>query len=198
MEQFTRGILIAAIGGFVMAFPYIMWELWRFIRPAMVTKETKLTKSAVFMVSSLFFVGVAFAYFIIAPFAISFFANYQLSPEIQNIWRIGKVIGLVVQLCLAGGILFELPAATYFLSKVGILTPEAMRQYRRHAIVVTMVLSAMITPPDVVSQVLLVVPILLLYEFSILISRRVQRKRQRDWEKLLANNPEQPTEHQEE
>jgi sec-independent protein translocase protein TatC len=198
MEQFTRGILVAIIGGFVVAFPYIIWEFWRFLRPALRANESKLTRWSVLMVSLFFLAGVAFAYFIIAPFALSFFANYQLTAGVQNIWRIGKVIGLVVQLALAGGLLFELPTLSYFLSKGGLLTPAIMRTYRRHAIVVTMFLSAMITPPDIISQLLLVVPILLLYEFSIWISGRVQRQREREWAQFQADSPEAPPEHQEE
>jgi len=129
------------------------------------------------VVSLLFFAGVAFAYFILAPFALSFFANYQLTPGIQNNWRIGKVIGLVVQLCFAGGLLFEMPALSYVLTRMRILNAQMMRKYRKHAVIAVMVLAGLLTPsPDIFNQLLLAMPMLLLYEASILISRRVGRR----------------------
>jgi len=180
-EQFTKAILIAVVGGFIVAFPYIIWELWRFIKPALGPKEAKNARWSVFVVSILFLIGVCFAYFIILPFTFRFLAEFQLDERIQNIWRIGEVVGLVVQFSLAGGLLFELPILVYVLSRMGILRPKLMRKYRRHAVIVTLMLAGVLTPsPDILSQILLALPILLLYELSIGISARVERKRQKE------------------
>jgi sec-independent protein translocase protein TatC len=177
-EQFTKAILIAFVSAVVVTFPYLAWEVWRFVKPGLYTKEIKNTRGVVAIVSSLFLLGVFFGYAIISPFTVNFLAGFQLSPNVQNIWRIGEVIALIVQLSLAGGILFELPVVVWVLSKLGIVTPKILRRYRRHAIVANLILAGILTPsPDVVSQLLLGIPMIVLYEASILISARVERKR---------------------
>jgi|GEM_PF-100777 len=175
-EQFLKAFSIAIIGGFIISFPYFIWEMWRFIKPGLHPTEQKKLRGNVFIISFLFFLGVTFAYYVIAPFSISFLSNFKLSPDIQNQWKIGKVITLITQIVLAGGILFELPIMVYYLAKVGLVTPSLMRQYRRHAIVVLLVLAAIITPPDVLSQVLIFLPLVILYEISLVICVMVTRK----------------------
>ena len=178
-EQFSRAILISFVTAVVVAFPYLVWELWRFVRPGLYEREVRLTRGIVGVVSGLFLLGVFFGYAIISPFTLNFLAGFQLAPGVQNIWRVGEVIGLIVQLALAGGILFELPVAVWVLSRLGVVTPMFLRRYRRHAVVINLILAGILTPsPDVVSQLLLAVPMMLLYEVSIGISAREYRKRQ--------------------
>lgn len=182
-EQFTKAIMIAIVGGLIISFPYIVWELWRFIRPGLRINERKNTKGVVFIVSGLFLTGVLFTYFFILPFTFRFFATFTLDPRIQNIWRIGEVIGLVTQFCLAGGLLFEQPVLVYVLSRIGILNPTLMRKYRRHAIVITLMLGGILTPsPDVMSQILLSAPIIILYEVGVFISAWVYKQKMKEVE----------------
>ncbi len=189
-EQFTRAILIAVVAGFIVAFPYVVWELWRFVKPGLHQQELKKTRGVVAIVSALFLLGVLFGYYVICPFTLNFFATFQLAPQVQNIWRIGEVIGLIVQISLAGGILFEMPVAAFVLSKLGILKPGVMRNYRKHAVVVVLIVAGILTPsPDVLSQVLLAVPMFMLYEVSILISARVEKARLKAEAELTKNDP---------
>lgn len=175
-EQFLKSITISFIAGFIISFPYFIWEMWRFIKPGLKASERKGVRGNVFIISILFFIGVAFSYYVILPFAIQFLSTYQLGAEITNQWKVGLVVGMVTQITLAGGILFEMPIIVYYLSKMGILTPEFMKKYQRHAIVIMLVLAAIITPPDVVSQVLIFFPLLLLYKISIRICTWVTTK----------------------
>ena len=179
-EQFIKSITISFLGGFILSFPYFIWEVWRFIKPGLHSHERKYLRGTVFFSSLLFFSGVLFAYYIIVPFAAQFLANYQISSQVENKWTFHAVIGMVSRLVLAGGIMFELPIVVYFLSKVGIITPQSMKQYRRHAVVVLLILSAVITPPDVTSQVLIFIPLMLLYQLSIWISAVVNRRREKE------------------
>ena len=177
-EQFIKSITISIILGFIVAFPYVMWEIWRFVKPGLRTNEVKGMRGNVLIMSLLFFIGVSFSYFIVLPFAIQFLANFSLADIIENQWKVGNVIGMVTQVILAGGVLFEMPIIVYYLTKIGLLTPTFMVTYRRHAVVVLLVLSAIITPPDVISQVLIFFPLMLLYQISIGISRRVYKRLQ--------------------
>jgi len=180
-EQFTKAILIAVVSSIIISFPYIVWEFWRFIKPGLFPKEIKSLKGVVFIISALFLTGVLFAYYVVCPFSLNFLATFQLAPEVQNNWRIGEVISLIVNISLAGGILFEMPVLSYVLSKIGILTPKFMRKYRRHAIVAVLLTAGVLTPsPDILSQVLLALPMMLLYEISIIISARIEKKRLAD------------------
>ncbi|MDX1905856.1 MAG: twin-arginine translocase subunit TatC [Bacteroidia bacterium] len=185
-EQFVKSITISLIGGFVLAFPYFIWEMWRFIKPGLHPAERKGMGGSVLIISLLFFLGTAFAYYVIAPFSVTFLAGYKLAPEIANQWKIGDVISMIIQISVGGGIVFQMPVLAYFLSRIGILTPAFMRQYRRHAIVVLLVVAALITPPDWISQILIFLPLQLLYEISIRISGVAMRQRERDIAKALA------------
>lgn len=173
--QFSIHIITSIIAGIVLAFPYLLFEIWRFIRPALEKKERKYATALIFSGSALFMMGILFGYYFISPLSVQFLGNYQVSELVENQISIQSFISTVTTLTLACGLVFELPLLVYFLSKMGILTPEVMRKYRKIAIVVTLILSAVITPPDITSQVLLTIPLLLLYEFSIFISKMVNK-----------------------
>lgn len=177
--QFMLSFSSSFILGFIIAFPYVFWEFWRFIRPALTANELKYARGIVFWSSLLFFVGVLFAYFIIAPFTINFFANYQLSPSFQNIITISNYYDTMSDLVLGMGVVFELPVVVFFLSRIGIITPQLMRDKRRYAIVIILILAAVITPPDVFSIWFVTLPLVLLYEAGIIISERAIRARQK-------------------
>ena len=183
-EQFIKSITISFIGGFILSFPYFIWEVWRFVKPGLHPHERKYLRGTVFFSSLLFFAGILFAYYIVVPFAAQFLATYQISDQVENKWTFHAVIGMVTRLVLAGGIMFELPIVVYFLSRVGIITPQSMKQYRKHAVVVLLILSAIITPPDVTSQILIFIPLMMLYQFSIWISAIVNRRREKELEDL--------------
>lgn len=176
--QFMMSFSVSFMLGFIIAFPYVFWEFWRFIRPALKANELKYAKGVVFWSSALFFLGVGFAYFLIAPFTINFFANYQLSPQFENIITIANYYDTMGDLILGMGLVFELPILVYFLSRVGVLTPKLMRDQRRFAIVIIMVLAAIITPPDWFSIFLVAIPLLLLYETAIVVSAKILKEKQ--------------------
>ena len=174
--QFTNHIFVSIIAGIVVSFPYVCWEVWRFIKPALYNKESKHAKGVVFFSSTLFITGVLFGYYVIAPLAINFLGSYQVSEKVVNQINLGSFMTTVASVSLACGVIFELPIVTYFLTKLGILGPQIMRKYRKHALVVTLILSAIITPPDVISQILVSFPLLVLYEVSIHISAFVEKR----------------------
>lgn len=178
--QFLVHLKVSFLLGLIVAFPYVFWEFWRFISPALYDKEAQSTKGVVFGSSFLFLTGVAFGYFILTPFSINFFSNYGVSSLIANQWKLTNYVSTISMIVLASGILFELPMVVYFLSKVGLLTPEFMKSHRKHAAVVTLIIAALITPADVGTQVLVSIPVFFLYEISIGISRRVNKKREKE------------------
>ena len=176
--QFTKHIWISLLSGIILGFPYVLWEVWRFVKPALREKEIKATRGFVGIASFLFMVGISFAYFMIVPLAVNFLGNYQVTGEVRNLITMDSYISLVSTLVLATGIVFELPILVYFLTKFGIMGSGFMRKYRRHAVVVILIVSAIITPsPDVTSQLLVAVPLYFLYEISIFVAARVERKR---------------------
>ncbi len=176
--QFSTHIMVSIIAGFIIASPVVFYEFWRFIRPALYDKERKYASGAVFFTSVLFLMGVLFGYFLIVPLSIHFLGTYQVSPEVENTINLRSYIGSVTSISLAAGVVFLIPIFSYFLSKVGILTPQFMKTYRRHAYVLMLLLSAIITPPDIFSQILVCFPLVFLYEIGIFISRRVVKKRE--------------------
>jgi sec-independent protein translocase protein TatC len=178
--QFTTHITISLIAGLILAFPYIFWEFWSFFRPALYEKERKYARGAVTVASSLFIMGILFGYYIISPLSINFLGTYRVSELVDNQINITSYIGSVTSVALSAGITFELPIVVFFLARIGIITPEFMRRYRRHAIVLVLVIAAVITPPDVFSLVLVTIPLILLYEVSIFIAARVVKKREAD------------------
>jgi sec-independent protein translocase protein TatC len=177
MGQFSMHITSSFVIGLVVSFPYVAWELWRFVKPGLVNKERRFSRGAVFFISFLFFTGIAFGYFIMSPLAVYFFSNYQISDMIVNEFDITSYVSTIVTLVFGSGILFQLPVVVYFLTKIGMITPRFMRKYRKHAIVIILVIAAIVTPPDPFSQILITVPLYLLYEFSILISAYVIRQK---------------------
>lgn len=181
--QFTMALLSSVIIGLLFAFPYAFWEIWRFIKPGLKPSERRVSRGAVFYVTFLFLSGVLFGYYIVSPLAINFLANFQLDPRIKNQFDITSYVGLISVLTLACGLTFQLPVVAFVLSRIGFLNPRFMREYRRHAFVVILILAAVITPsPDVLSQVLVAMPLTLLYEISILVSAWVERTKKEDAE----------------
>ena len=174
--QITTHITVAMITGLILAFPVILWEFWQFFKPALKPNESRYAKGAVFAASGLFFVGVLFGYFLLAPLSIHFLSSYEVDPSVVNQINIRSYIGTLTSVCMATGLVFELPIVAFFLTKIGVVTPTFMRKYRKHAIVVIFIIAAIITPPDIFSQTLVAIPLLLLYEVSIFISSRVMKK----------------------
>jgi sec-independent protein translocase protein TatC len=168
--QFLKHIMVSIIAGIIIAFPYIFWEFWRFLRPALSNNEKSAARGTVFFTSLLFFTGTLFGYFIISPLSMNFFFNYTVSESVDNIITMSSYISTITTVVLGCSIVFELPILVYFLTKVGLITPQFMKKYRKHALVGALILSAVITPPDVFSQLLVSAPLLILYEISIYIS----------------------------
>ena len=189
--QLTTHITVSLVAGLILAFPVVLWEFWQFFKPALKANEARYAKGAVFAASMLFFVGVAFGYFLLAPLSIHFLSSYQISADVVNQINIRSYIGTLTSICLATGVVFELPIITFFLTKIGIVTPAFMRKYRKHAIVVIFILAAIITPPDVFSQTLVAIPLLILYEISIFISASVMRQKDRDSEAFMKDDVSQ-------
>lgn len=179
--QFSMHIISSFVIGIVIAFPYITWELWRFIKPGLYPREKKSSRGAVASISFLFLLGVGFGYYIMSPVMISFLANYQISNMIVNEFDITSYVGTIVGVVFGSGILFQLPVVIFFLTKAGIVTPQYLRRYRKHAIVIILIVGAIVTPTaDPLSQSLISIPLYLLYEISILISAGVMRRKERD------------------
>jgi sec-independent protein translocase protein TatC len=173
--QFTTHIMVSVLTGFILGFPYVFYEIWKFIKPGLHEKEARYSGGIIFWASLLFATGVLFGYFVIAPLSVNFFATYSISSEVTTLPTLSTYITTVTTVVLAAAIVFELPLVVYFFAKIGILTPELLKTYRRHFIVVALILSAIITPPDIFSQVLVTIPLIILYEISITIARRVTR-----------------------
>lgn len=173
--QFSAHLWTSILAGFIVSFPYIVFEFWKFISPGLYENERKNARGFIFLASLLFFIGVLFGYYIVTPLSINFLGNYTVSSEIFNDFDLSSYIGLLRASVLASGIIFELPIIVYFLTKVGIITPAFLRKNRKISLVVVLSLSAIITPPDIASQIIVSIPILILYEVSILISRIVVR-----------------------
>ncbi|MFD0798281.1 twin-arginine translocase subunit TatC [Maribacter chungangensis] len=171
--QFSADIWTAIWSGIILGFPYILYELWKFISPGLYEKERKHSKGFIFIASLLFFLGVLFGYYVVAPLSINFLGTYQVSEIVLNEFDLDSYIGSVRTSVLACGVLFELPIIIYFLTKVGLVTPDIMKKYRKIALVIVLILSAVITPPDVTSQIIVAFPVLILYQISIGISKRV-------------------------
>ena len=178
--QFSMHMWTSITVGFIFAFPFILWEIWKFISPALYEKERKYAVSFIIVSSFLFFVGVLFGYYLIAPLSVQFFASYIVSPEISNSIDIDSYISLMKTSAIASGLLFELPIIIFFLTKIGLVTPEFLRKYRKYTLVIVLIIAAIITPPDVLSQIIVTIPIMLLYEASILISVLVVRSQERE------------------
>lgn len=192
--QLTTHIAVSMIAGVILAFPVILWEFWQFFKPALRPNESKHARGAVLAASLLFFTGVLFGYYMLSPLSMHFLGSYEISPEVTNQINVRSYIGTLSSICLATGIVFELPIIAFFLTKVGLITPDFMRKYRKHAIVVIFILSAIITPPDVFSQTLVAIPLFFLYEISIAISARVMRQKEQIHDDFMNDKETESTE----
>ena len=171
--QFSAHVMTSVIAGFIISCPYVLFEFWKFISPGLLDKEKSKSRGFIFISSLLFFIGVLFGYYIICPLSINFLGTYQVSNEVLNEIDLASFISLVRSSAIASGIIFELPIVIYFLTKAGVVTPESLVKYRKYALVFVLILAALITPPDVASQIIVAIPIVILYQVSIFISRIV-------------------------
>lgn len=174
--QFLTHMYISIVAGFIFAFPYILWEIWRFVKPAMYEKERKYSRGGVLISTFLFLLGILFSYYMIVPLTLNFLGTYQVSTTVANQISLSSYISTVVSLTFAVGVVFELPILVYFLTRIGILTPDFMKKNRKYMFVILLILAAIITPPDMFSQILVVLPLIALYEFSIGVSKRVYKR----------------------
>ncbi|QLE00240.1 twin-arginine translocase subunit TatC [Galbibacter sp. BG1] len=186
--QFSAHIWTSIWAGFIIGFPYVLWELWRFISPGLHDNERNNSRGFIVIASFLFFTGVLFGYYVISPLSINFLANYHVSEEVFNDIDLSSYISTIRASVISCGLIFELPILMYFLTKIGLVTPEILRKYRKIAIVVVLILSAVITPPDVASQIVVAIPIVILYEISIYISKVVLKREARKLKKQKAKN----------
>lgn len=174
--QFSMHIIVSLVAGLIASFPYFLYEVWRFIKPALKKGEKSFAKGLVFWGSLLFMIGVAFGYYVITPLSVQFLGGYTVSDFVYNQINLRSYISTVTTITLACGLIFQLPIVVYFLSKLGIINPQMMRTYRRHSIIAVLILAAIITPPDITSQVLVALPLFVLYEISILVSKAVTKR----------------------
>ena len=166
--------------GFILSFPFILWELWKFISPALYQNERKNAKLFISVASLLFFLGVLFGYYVIVPMSINFVATFKVSDIVKNEFNLESYIGMIKTAVIAAGLFFELPIIIYFLTKLGLVTPSFLRNSRKYAIVILLILAAIVTPPDVISQISVAIPMLLIYEASIFISAFVIKKEKKN------------------
>lgn len=176
-SQFSYALLMSFVGGFILAFPFVFYQMWGFVKPGLKANEKSAVSGITFFVTILFLIGVVFGYIVVAPLCIQFFGGFSLASEFENIWMIGSFMSLIISSVIFTGLLFLLPVIIYILTKIGIVSPAFLRKYRRHSIVGVLILSALITPPDFISQVIVSIPIILLYEVGILVSARVEKRR---------------------
>lgn len=174
--QFSAHIWTSITAGFVISFPYVIYEFWKFVSPGLHINERKNARGFITVASLLFFAGVLFGYYVVTPLSINFLGSYQVSEQVFNDFDLSSYIGLVRACALSCGLIFQLPIVIYFLTKIGVVTPEFLRKYRKFALIIVLIISAIITPPDIASQVIVAIPVLLLYEVSIFISKRIIKK----------------------
>ena len=177
--QFNLHMQVSMVTGVVLAVPYLLWEIWRFVAPALTSYERYKSRMFVFYVSVCFFCGLLFGYFLIVPLSINFFAGYQASADITNMIDVRSYLTTVLTVSVACAAVFQLPLLIYYLTQMGIVTAAFLRKYRRHAIILLTIVSAVITPPDLFSLVLVILPLYSLYELSIFLARHVERKTKR-------------------
>lgn len=182
--QFMTHVWTAIVFGFIIASPYVIFQFWSFVKPALYENERKHASGAVLIMSGLFILGTLFGYYLIVPFSIDFLGSYSISSSVTNQINILSYISTVTSIVIAGGVVFELPVLAFFLSKIGLITPRFLRKFRRHSYVVLLIISAIITPPDIFSQIAVCIPLVILYEASILISSRVEKARLRKLEEM--------------
>lgn len=175
--QFSTDIWTSITAGFILAFPFILWEFWKFISPALYAKERKGAAMFIFTTSILFFIGVLFGHYLITPLSLNFLGNYKISDMVKNDIDLDSYLSLVKTTAISCGLVFEMPVIMYFLSKLGLISASFLRTYRRYAYVIILIIAAVVTPPDVVSQMIVTIPLVILYEGSIFIAARMDKKR---------------------
>jgi sec-independent protein translocase protein TatC len=185
--QFGVYVNILIIGGIILAFPYVFWQFWKFLKPALKTNELKGTRGVILWVSTLFFIGVLFGYFVVAPYTINFFANFTIDENVENIWTINSYFSTMIPLILGSGMAFQLPLVLYFLAKIDIVSTAFLKKYRKHSILIIVIAVSAITPPDMLSTIVCSIPLILLYEVSIILCKGVERKKKKqdsmpEWE----------------
>jgi sec-independent protein translocase protein TatC len=177
MGQFSYALNMSIMGGIVLAFPYVFFQVWNFVKPGLKANELKVARGTVFYTTLLFFLGILFGYFVIAPMTVQFFGSYQLSQEISNKFTVSSYMSIVLSTIFFTGLLFLIPVVIYFLAKLDLITPMVLKKYRRHAVVAILILAALITPPNLISQIIVAIPIMILYEISILLAVRISKDR---------------------
>ncbi len=176
--QFSMWFTVILVSGLILAFPYVFYQFWKFVSPALTNKELQGTRGVIFWVSFLFFLGAAFGYFVVSPYAINFFFNFQLDEIVENHWTINSYIDMMLPLVLGSGLAFQLPLVMYFMARVGLITASYLVKMRKYAIVIIFVVAALITPgPDIISQLAVAIPLIILYLVSIILVRRVDKQR---------------------
>ncbi len=186
--QFTLQLNSSLLTGIVLGFPYLLWEIWRFVKPALHENERASASGFVFYATVLFIIGVSFGYFLVAPLSVNFLSNYTVSTVIENTITVDSYLSTVATLTLGTGVVFELPIIIYILSKLGIMTPEFMREKRRYAIVLILIIAAIVTPtPDILTMLTVSFPLFMLYELSIGVSKKVQKKKQKEEQEFYSN-----------
>jgi sec-independent protein translocase protein TatC len=178
--QFSYALWMSFIGGVVVAFPFIFYQLWSFVKPGLKEKEKQVVKGIVFYVSLLFFTGILFGYFVVAPMSVQFFGTFSISNNIKNDFDMNSYMSTIISTVFYTGLFFLLPVVAYIMGKIGLVSSGFLKKYRKHAIVGVLILAAIITPPDIVSQVIVTIPIIALYEIGILVVKAVERKRAKD------------------
>lgn len=178
--QFTTNLMMAIIGGVIIAFPYVFYQLWSFIKPGLKQNELNTVRGIVFFVSILFFIGILFGYYVVAPLSVQFLGNWQMTEEIKNNITINSYLITVISTVFFTGLFFLLPVVIMIFSQLGLVTPAFLKKYRKHAFVIVLIIAAVITPPDLFTQIVVAIPILLLYELGIMISKRIENKRLKD------------------
>lgn len=174
--QFSTNMYFAIVGGIIVTFPFTFYQLWLFFKPALKETELKVSKGVVFWSSLLFFFGVLFGYYIVSPLAVQFFGSFQMTDEVKNIITINSYLSLITTTTLFSGIFFELPIVIYIFTKLGLIDSKLLKTYRKHALVGILILSAIITPPDIISQVIVTFPILIMYEIGIFVAKRIEKQ----------------------
>ncbi|MEO0897195.1 MAG: twin-arginine translocase subunit TatC [Bacteroidota bacterium] len=191
---FLKSIQVGFIGGIIVAFPYIIWEIWAFIKPGLHKHERRAIRGSIFVISLLFFSGIAFGYYIISPFSLKFFHDFPFSENVENQWNFSVVVDLVTQITFFTGIIFQLPVVMFYLAKMGLVTPAFLQRYRRHAVAILLLAAAIITPPDMISQVMIFIPLYGLYEVSIVVTGRVVKRREKELAKEMAERQKEQQE----
>ena len=179
--QFTQHLFISFVAGFIVAFPFVLWQVWAFIKPALSMKEITYARGFVFFSTMLFFIGILFGYFLLAPLSINFLGSYRVSELVSNEINLESYVSFLTTLTFACGLIFEMPMLVYFLAKLGILSSRLMGKYRRYALVVILILAGILTPsPDMASQIMMALPLYGLYEISILVAKSVEKNKKKD------------------